>query len=154
MNSKTRIRPERADDAVAIHDVLVAAFHGISHAAGDEAEIVEALRVRNALTVSLVAESRGTVVGQIAFSPARLASGVTGWSALGPVAVHPDHQRRGIGSRLVHEGLEAIYALGTAGCILTGDPNFFSRFGFEKAPRNLPSDEPSALFMVKVFRRP
>ena len=101
MTPEPRIRPERRDDFAAIGVVIRAAFAGKPYAAGNEAELVEALRRRNALVVSLVAELQGAVVGQIAFSPAFASDGSSDWYALGPVSVLPEHQGRGIGASLV-----------------------------------------------------
>jgi putative acetyltransferase len=145
------IRPERPDDSAAIGFVIRAAFLGKPYAAGDEAELVEALRRKNALVVSLVAELQGSVVGQVALSPAFASDGAAGWYALGPVSVLPEYQSRGIGAALVHEGLQAITKLGANGCILTGDPAYYARFGFALAPSNAPSQEPSEFFMIKLL---
>ncbi len=152
MTSEFEIRPERSDDVDAISELITSAFVGMPYADGDEAELVEALRAQNALSVSLVAELDGTIVGQVAFSPARAPGGIPGWYALGPVAVLPARQGAGIGSMLVRTGLEAVTALDAMGCILTGDLAFYSRFGFESAPESAPSGEPSEFFMVKLLR--
>ena len=152
MTSQFEIRPERSDDVDAISELITSAFVGMPYADGDDAELVEALRAQNALSVSLVAEFEGTTVGHVAFSPARASGGIPGWYALGPVAVLPTRQRAGIGSVLVRTGLEAVAALDAMGCILTGNPAFYSRFGFERAPESAPTGEPAEFFMVKLLR--
>ncbi len=152
MRSEVEIRPERSDDTDAIGELVTSAFFGMPYADGDEAGLLEALRAQNALSVSLVAELEGTIVGQVAFSPARTSGGMSGWYALGPVAVLPGRQGVGIGSMLVRTGLEAVSELGAVGCILTGDPAYYSRFGFEPAPQSAPPGEPSEFFMVKLLR--
>ena len=101
--------------------------------------------------MSLVAESEGVIVGQVAFSPAHTPESALGWYALGPLAVLPAHRRAGIGSALVYAGLEAITELGARGCILTGNPSYYARFGFKLSPANAPSNEPSEFFMVKLL---
>ncbi len=143
------IRPERDEDHVAIGNVISAAFAGKPYADGDEAELVEKLRRANALSVSLVAELQGAVVGQVAFSPAQESGGAPGWYGLGPVAVLPDHQGVGIGSRLIRAGLKRITELGAHGCILVGDPGYYTRFGFVQSPSHAPAAEPAEFFMVK-----
>ncbi len=145
------IRPERRDDRAAIGNVIRTAFSGMPYADGDEDELVETLRRENALSVSLVAELAGTVVGQVTFSPAAASDGSPGWYALGPLAVIPAHQRTGVGAKLVHAGLDAISALGGNGCILTGNPAYYVRFGFSLAPSNAPPSEPAEFFMVKLL---
>jgi putative acetyltransferase len=146
------IRAERPADFAAIGEVIRTAFAGMPYAAGDEAELVEALRAQNALAVSLVAEWAGAVIGQIAFSPAQTSDGVQGWFALGPVAVVPAQQRAGVGSQLVRAGLQLITGLGAVGCILTGNPAYYARFGFQVSPSNAPVGEPPEFFMVKLLR--
>lgn len=152
MTSEVEIRPERSEDIDAIGAVIASAFLGMQYADGDEAELVGALRAENALSVSLVAELEGAVVGQVALSPARASGGIRGWYALGPVAVLPTYQGAGIGSMLIRTGLEAVCELGAMGCILTGNPAFYARFGFELAPDSAPSGEPPEFFMVKLLR--
>jgi putative acetyltransferase len=128
------IRPESAGDYEAIRNILIAAFADHPYSRQTEHLIVEALRGAGAMTVALVAEIDGKVAGHIAFSAAPIGGKDCGWFLLGPVAVWPEHQRQGIGSRLVEEGLKAIQALGAKGCVLVGDPAFYERLGF----RNLP----------------
>jgi len=124
------VRPERPEDRDSIRDVLLAAFADHPYSHQTEHLIVEALRPDDALTVSLVAEIGGDVVGQIAFSPVKIGDCEDGWLALGPVAVLPRLQRQGIGQALVTEGLTTIRGLGARGCVLVGDPAFYARFGF------------------------
>jgi putative acetyltransferase len=113
---------------------LIAAFanHPFSHQT--EHLIVEGLRADNALTLSLVSEVDGEVVGQIAFSPVKIDSQDCGWLGLGPVTVLPAYQRQGIGQALVNEGLKQVRGLGAKDCFLVGDPAFYERFGFQNSP--------------------
>ncbi len=151
MTKDVVIRSERLEDIGAIGSVIRAAFAGMPYAEGDEAELVETLRREGALTVSLIAEVGGTVVGQVALSPAMAADGSHGWYALGPLAVLPDHQRKGIGSRLVLSGLRTITTLGAAGCILVGDPGYYARFGFALSPAHAPAGMPREYFMIRLL---
>lgn len=152
MTLGVEIRPERSNDVEAIGQLIKSAFLGMPYADGDEAELVEALRSQNALPVSLVAERDGRIVGQVAFSPARASGGAPGWYALGPVAVLPAHQGGGIGSALIRAGLQAVFELGASGCILTGDPAYYARFGFMLSGKSAPPGEPAEFFMVKLLR--
>jgi putative acetyltransferase len=154
MKASIRIRPERPGDAAAIGEVVTAAFLGRPYAEGDEAELVEKLRALGALSVSLVAELDGAIVGQVALSPARAPDGAAAWYGLGPVAVLPAHQLRGIGSALVRAGLDAIAARGASGCILVGSPAYYSRFGFVLAPALCPPGQPAEYFQVKLLGGP
>jgi hypothetical protein len=63
--------------------------------------IVNALRRTGKLTISLVADSEGTVVGHVAVSPVSISDGTPDWFGLGPISVLPEHQRHGVGSRLM-----------------------------------------------------
>ncbi len=124
------IRPERAGDEQAIHDVTAAAFERHPHSDQSEPFIIKRLRDQGALTLSLVAECEGNIVGHVAFSPVALTPPVPGWFGLGPVAVSPDHQAKGVGSRLIREGLAMLVADGAAGCVVMGDPEYYQKFRF------------------------
>jgi len=151
VTSEIEIRPEHPNDVGAIRELVTSAFFGMPYADGSEADLVEVLRAQTALSVSLVAQLEDAIVGHVAFSPARTSDGIPGWYALGPVAVLPARQRAGIGSKLVRTGLEAISELGAVGCILTGSPAYYSRFGFSPAPQSAPPEERSEYFMVKLL---
>lgn len=124
------VRLEREGDEKAIHDVTAAAFEGHPHSDQSEPFIIERLRDAGALTLSLIAEKDGEIVGHVAFSPVVLSSDVSGWFGLGPVAVLPVLQGQGIGGRLIREGLERLRAEGASGCVVVGDPSYYQKFGF------------------------
>jgi putative acetyltransferase len=104
------------------------------------------------LAVSLVTVIDDQIVGQLAFSPASTATLDPDWYALGPLAVLPAHQNEGVGTALVHAGLDAIASIGARGCILVGDRAYYSRFGFEPAPQHAPVREEAEFFMFNVLR--
>ena len=137
------IRAETDADIAAITDVTVAAFrtHPFSHQT--EHLIVNALRAGNALTISLVAEVDGHVVGHIAFSPVTVSDGTRGWYGLGPVSVLPEQQRQGIGSALINEGLSSLKALGARGCALVGDPQYVRAVRVQELPAPDPRGDPA-----------
>lgn len=130
MNPKIIIRNEIAADAAAISDVTAAAFLTLEISSHTEQFIVEALRAAKALSVSLVAELEGAVIGHVAFSPVSLSDGTLGWYGLGPVSVLPAYQRQGIGAALIEEGLARLKALSARGCCLVGHPGYYRKFGF------------------------
>ena len=123
------VRPERPDDAAAVRAVHRAAFP-----TADEAQLVDRMRAAGRAVVSLVAEADGSVVGHIVFSPVTVesAAGVREGLGLAPVAVHPEHQRSGIGSALVREGLEACRRVGCPFAVVLGHPTYYPRFGFRR----------------------
>ncbi|MDG2526144.1 N-acetyltransferase [Stenotrophomonas sp. HITSZ_GD] len=124
------IREENASDHAAIARVVDAAFAAAEHAGSHEARIVAALRADGALRVSRVADIDGRIAGYVALSPVRLDDGSTGWFGLGPVAVDPADQGRGVGSALVRAALAELPALGARGCVVLGEPGWYARFGF------------------------
>jgi predicted N-acetyltransferase YhbS len=128
------IRPERPEDADSIHAVTIGAFMDAPHTSHTEQFVVRELRRANQLAVSLVAAFGGQVVGHVAVSPVTISDGTGDWFGLGPVSVVPQHQRRGLGSRLVREALVRLRALGGRGCVLVGEPAYYGRFGFRAEP--------------------
>jgi len=145
------IRPETSSDVEAIYEITKLAFAGMPFSEGDEPDLIDTLRVRGLLALSLVADDDGIIVGQITFSPAKISSGTSPWFALGPVSVTPERQGQGIGTSLINQGLSQIRKLGALGCILTGNPAYYRRFGFELSPTNCPLNEQEEHFMVKVL---
>ena len=145
------IRNENASEADEMGHLITAAFDGKPYAGGNEAELVVSLRECGALSLSYVAILEDELVGQIAFSPAQAEDGTPDWYALAPVAVLPAHQGQGIGSRLIKEGLATLRERGAGGCILTGNPVFYERFGFSLCPDNSPGEEHTPFFQVKVL---
>lgn len=127
------IRPETPADHAAIREINIAAFADHPYSRQTEHLIVEALRSAGALAVSLVAEEHGRVAGHIACSKAPVDDTDLGWYLLGPVAVLPGLQRRGLGSALVRAGMDELRKLGAKGCVLVGDPAFYTRLGFRPA---------------------
>jgi putative acetyltransferase len=131
---KIEIRNETPADVAAVAAVTVAAFLHALHTSHSEQFIVEALREAGQLTVSLVADAEGVVVGHVAISPISISDGGSGWYGLGPISVAPEYQRRGIGSRLMREALRALREHGAAGCVVLGEPRYYGRFGFRVDP--------------------
>ncbi len=129
------IRPEADGDTPAIHALTDAAFRDAPHSSGTEAAIVDALRDAGALTLSLVAEEQGRIVGHVAFSPVTINGEAGRWFGLGPVSVEPLEQRRGIGQALIREGLDRLRNTGAEGCVVLGDPAYYRRFGFVSDPK-------------------
>jgi putative acetyltransferase len=132
MINELLIRPEGPGDHAAVRRVNELAFSG-----PDEASLVDALRAAGAVTLSLVAETEGDIVGHILFSPVTIdtSAGTSAAVGLAPMAVLPERQGMGIGSRLVREGLAELGRRGHAAVIVLGHPAYYPRFGFEPASR-------------------
>jgi putative acetyltransferase len=134
LNSEIVIRQETDADVDAIGEVTMAAFKTLEVSNQTEPFMIEALRAAGALTLSLVAEADGRLVGHIAFSPVTISDGTRNWYGLGPVSVSPEFQRQGIGTALIQEGLSRLKELQAAGCCVVGHPTYYPRFGFKHVP--------------------
>jgi putative acetyltransferase len=145
------IRRETVGDIEAIDEVTIAAFRTLPVSNQTEQFIIKALRAAGVLTISLVAEIDGRVVGHIAFSPVTISEGTKGWYGLGPVSVLPEYQKQGIGKSLINEGLSLLKELGGQGCALVGDPNYYRRFGFQNSPELIHEGVPQEFFFVLPF---
>ena len=130
------IRKETQADIEAITEITKLAFENHPHSNNTEQFITNALRAANALTISLVAEVDGKLVGHIAFSPVTFSDGSENWYGLGPISVEPNYQKQGVGTKLVNEGLYLLKDLGAEGCVLVGNLNYYERFGF-RSPNGL-----------------
>jgi len=146
------IRREAPEDIDAIRHVNEQAFGRAT-----EADLVDQLRSRGVLTISLVAAQDGEIVGHIAFSPVAVESGPSSFEAitLAPIAVLPAHQRQGVGSQLVKSGLEECRQLGHEIVVVLGHPEYYPRFGFAPCkPRGIGCEfeAPDEAWMVLELR--
>jgi len=148
---KILIRDETRDDAAVITQVTAAAFESLEISSHTEQFIIEALRAAKALTLSLVAELDGRVVGHIAFSPVTISDGTRDWYGLGPVSVLPAYQHKGIGKALIQEGLSRLKGLGAGGCCLVGHPQYYRKFGFENVTGLVLEGVPPEVFFALSF---
>jgi putative acetyltransferase len=148
VTDKVLIRSETSADVSAISEVTVAAFKVLAISNHTEQFIVAALRTAKALTVSLVAEVDGRVVGHIAFSPVTISDGSPNWYGLGPVSVLPECQQRGIGSALIEEGMSRLKNIGARGCCLVGHPEYYRRFGFQNIRGLIHEGVPEEIFFA------
>ncbi|MBD0337174.1 MAG: N-acetyltransferase [Cyanobacteria bacterium Co-bin13] len=147
-----KIRPEQVSDYGAI-----AQMHTLAFGQADEARLVEKIRHSAAYVsdLALVAESDCQIVGHILFSYGQLVGeGTVPVLVLAPLAVLPQHQRQGIGKRLVQQGLRAARARGNSLVTVLGEPAYYGQFGFEPAVHcgiESPFPVPEAAFMVKLI---
>lgn len=151
MKLKPIIRAEQPGDIEAIAQITELAFRTLPISQHTEQFIIRELRRSGALTISMVAELDRKVVGHIAFSPATLSDGSHGWYMLGPISVIPDLHRKGIGSALMHAGLDKLKALKAQGCALVGDPAYYKRFGFRSDPRCTMHGVPQEVVQILPF---
>ena len=138
------IRKERVGDEPAIRSIVAAAFR--EEKIG---ELVDRLRARGDTEISLVAVEQGEIVGHVVLSRLRAELRALG---LGPLAVAPAHERRGIGSLLVSEALEQAAAAFWEIVFVLGDPAYYTRFGFDVAlARGFTSPYAGEHFMARAL---
>lgn len=145
------IRSETPADIDGIAEVTAAAFATLEISPHTEQFIVAALRAAKALTLSLVAELDGRVIGHIAFSPVTISDGTPNWYGLGPVSVSPAYQRQGIGKALVREGLSRLKGVNARGCCLVGHPDYYRKFGFTNVSGFVHEGVPPEVFLALSF---
>ncbi|OTG81160.1 GNAT family N-acetyltransferase [Acinetobacter sp. ANC 4648] len=146
------IRSEQQDDIAAIFNLTKRAFENVEHSNHTEQFIVNALRAANALTISLVAEYRHEIVGHVAISPITISSGAQNWYGLGPISVAPEYQNQGIGSALMTQVLDQLKYMDAAGCVVLGDPQYYSKFGFKVISGLILSGVPLEYFQALAFK--
>lgn len=145
------IRKEKSSDIEAIDRVTLAAFSTAAHASGTESLIIKALRINRQLTISLVAEEEGRLIGHVAVSPVTISTRDEGWYGLGPVSVLPGRQGAGVGTALISTALAKLKEMQAAGCVVLGDPAYYGRFGFKTDARLQYPHSPAKYFQVLAF---
>ena len=124
-----------AQDHDAIEHVLDLSFGSDRHA-----KTSYRLRQGNVAVPGLslvVRDANVAIAGSISLWPIAIGDGETPALLLGPLAVHPDRQRLGIGLKLMREGLARARAQGHALVLLVGDEPYYARVGFHKLPPGL-----------------
>ncbi len=145
------IRPEQVGDVDQIRALNELAFETAA-----EAAIVDALRASCPDVLSMVAADDGVVVGHIFFSPTVIKTPRRRIEGMGlaPMAVLPDRQNQGIGSRLVKRGLDMLRERGCPFVVVLGHPRYYPRFGFVPASRHGLSCQwegvPDEAFMIVI----
>lgn len=145
------IRKETPNDIDAIHNVTIAAFLHEPHTDHTEHFVVKALRSSGNLSISLVAEQGGSIVGHVAASPVIISDGSHAWYGLGPISVDPSQQGKGIGSQLMDSVILELKKMGANGCVLLGDPNYYGRFGFKPMEGLILPDAPVEYFQALLL---
>ncbi len=156
MKTNVFIRAEQPGDITAIRTVNERAFRQ-----PHEADIVDALRKNCPDTISLVAESSRMIVGHIFFSPVSIEGAEKQLTGMGlaPMAVNPDEQKHGIGTRLIKAGLEILHKRNYPFVVVLGYPAYYRRFGFVPASQyglkcqweGVPDDALMVLLLDQAF---
>jgi predicted N-acetyltransferase YhbS len=145
------IRHEKPSDIETINEITKMAFKDHPFSQQTAHFIIRDLRADDALTISLVTEIEGQVVGHIAFSPVTISDGTINWHGLGPVSVLPNFQGCRIGTELVNNGLDLLKSMESKGCALVGLPTYYDRFGSKNYPQLIHEGVPQEVFVAKSF---
>lgn len=116
--------------------------------------IIDALRARGELQVSLLAVDDGLLLGHVAVSPVSISDGSAGWFGLGPISVAPAWQGQGIGSALMDAAIDALRRQHARDCVLLGEPTYYHRFGFRAEPALVLPGVPAGYFQALRLQPP
>lgn len=138
---------------------LVSLIYKAAFGQPTEADLVEALHKSCPERLAMVAEEHGQVVGHILFTPATINTDngeiITGMG-LAPIAVTPDLQGQGIGSRLIKVGLSILKEQHCPFVIVLGHPRYYPRFGFAPAEQHNIRCQwpgvPAEAFMILIMK--
>lgn len=141
---------ETPADAAAIRAIHLAAFPTSA-----EADVVEAMRGSDGY-IGLVAEADGEPAGHLVLTPVTLATGSGDRRGLGlaPMAVLPQHQKKGVGGALLRAAIEGARERGEEFIVVLGEPAYYERFGFRRAAPVLRwrSEQYDPYFLVLTLR--
>lgn len=126
-----KIRSELPTDIAEIRTLITAAFTPAPFYVGAEADIVDLLRKTGDMTMSLVAEKAGKILGHLVFSPILINGEASTWFGLGPISVPTTHRKQGIAAALINEGVTQVKKLNASGCVTVGSLRYYKHFGFE-----------------------
>lgn len=149
------IRKENEKDYKDIDVVVEEAFKSALHSDNDEHNLVNRLRKSNEFVneLSLVAIDNEKILGHMLLTKIKIKNknNEVQSLALAPLSVSPHHQRQGIGKKLMEEALKKSKELGYKSVIVLGHPEYYTKFGFEKASKfdiKAPFEVPDEVFMA------
>lgn len=135
------LRVEEIRDRRAVEELVRDAFWNVYEPGAHEHWLLHELRKTEDFVPSLsvvAIDQMHRIVGYVAYSKAKLK--LDGGSektllCLGPIAVTPDWQKRGVGSQLIETTIQMACQEGWGAITLMGDPRYYRRFGFRVAER-------------------
>lgn len=124
------IRQESKNDYKEVYNVVKKAFETAEHSDGNEQDLVVELRSSNNFIpeLSLVAIKDKKIVGHIMFT--KIMIGKTVEIALAPLAILPEYQKQGIGTKLISEGHRIAKEMGYHYCVVIGSEKFYPKIGY------------------------
>ena len=153
------VRQETQNEIDSIYKVVKAAFKTAEHSDGTEQDLVNKLRNSDSYIeeLSLVALDDNLVIGHIMFTKAIIQYDNNEYEtlALAPLSVSPSYQGKGVGSKLIKEGLKKAVDLGYNSVIVLGSEKYYPRFGFKEAINfgiKAPFEVPSENFMAMELK--
>lgn len=163
MDPEYTIRQEQPADYAEVESLTREAFWNVYRPGCVEHYLVHSYRQLPEFVpeLSCVLELDGRIAAHIMYSRAEVAldgGGILPVLVLGPVSVRPELQRRGLGGRLIRHTLDAAAERGFGAVVLSGSPEYYSRFGFTDARSlgiryaGVPEEVPTPFFMVRELR--
>lgn len=146
------IRQETLHDFKKVFEINCSAFRQVN-----EAKLVDTLRKNPTVFVpelSIVALENDEIVGHILFTKINIKDGKGNFYqslGLAPIAVMPEQQKKGIGTKLIEHGLEKAKKIGFKSVIVLGHENYYPKFGFKPADKwriTAPFNVPANMFMA------
>jgi predicted N-acetyltransferase YhbS len=153
------IRPETEGDYLKVEELTREAFwnlytpgcdeHYISHILRDHKDFIEEL--------DYVAEVDGNIIGSIMYSKALLIGEDlenVPIVSFGPLCVHPEYQRKGIGTALIEKTRSLVEKMGTPAIVIYGDPHNYCKHGFKNGidynVSNMEGEFPLGLLVLEI----
>lgn len=157
------LRNETESDYFAVENLTREAFWNVHKPGCDEHLLAHTIRGLPCFIkeLDIVAEVNGRLVGSIFYTQSKLVEPngkERTFAAFGPISVHPDFQRQGIGAALIRHTLPIAQRMGYRAVFITGNPAYYSRFGFRPASdfgihlKGVPVEEKAEFFMVKPLK--
>ena len=128
------IREEKNTDFKEVYKLIENAFESAEHSDGNEQDLVEKLRKSKNFVkeLSLVAELENKIIGYILFTKIKIGNNEKSL-AVAPLAVLPEYQRKGIGTKLILEGHRIAKKLGYEYIVVLGSEKYYPKIGYVKA---------------------
>lgn len=132
-------RLEEPKDYAATEALTREAFWNVYQPGCDEHFIVHRMRRSAAVIEELnyvCEDTSGLICGHIFYTHTKIVAEngiVYPVISFGPISVHPDHQKHGIGSALICMTMKKAAEMQYSGVLITGNPKYYHRFGFQDA---------------------
>lgn len=155
------IRVIENKDFIEVENIIREAFWNVYMPGCDEHLIVHKLKNDECFLrdLSLVIEVDNKIIGAIFYALGTLKNENEEKKVLffGPVGILPNYQKRNYGKTLIYQSLKKAKELNYPFVIITGNPNYYHRFGFESCSKygiyleGMDKSDEANFFMIKVF---